>query len=53
MHFSLKLPLIGIGAAARSFLPGVAKRLNTSVTFPEHCEVGNAVGAALIGLAQG
>lgn len=53
MHFALKLPLIGIGAAARCFLPGVAERLQTSVTFPEHCEVGNAIGAALIGLAQG
>ncbi len=51
MHFTLKLPLIGIGAAARCFLPGVAERLRTSVTFPLHCEVGNAVGAALIALA--
>ena len=52
MHFALKLPLIGIGAAARCFLPGVAARLQTTVTFPDHCEVGNAVGAALIGLDQ-
>ena len=50
LHFSLKLPLIGIGAAARCFLPGVAQRLGTTVTFPEHYEVGNAIGAALIGL---
>jgi N-methylhydantoinase A/oxoprolinase/acetone carboxylase beta subunit len=50
VHFSLKLPLIGIGAAARCFLPGVAKRLGTTVSFPEHCEVGNAIGAALIGM---
>ncbi|MEK6202345.1 MAG: hydantoinase/oxoprolinase family protein [Desulfobulbaceae bacterium] len=49
LDFSLKIPLIGIGAAARYLLPGVAKRLGTSVTFPEHCEVGNAVGAALLG----
>ena len=52
MHFALKLPLIGIGAAARCFLPGVAARLQTTVTFPEHCEVGNAIGAALIGRDQ-
>ena len=52
MHFALKLPLIGIGAAARCFLPGVAARLQTTVTFPEYCEVGNAIGAALIGLDQ-
>jgi len=50
LHFTLKLPLIGIGAAARCFLPGVAKRLGTTVSFPEHCEVGNAIGAALIGM---
>ncbi|MBM9538183.1 hydantoinase/oxoprolinase N-terminal domain-containing protein [Desulfobulbus alkaliphilus] len=50
MHFSLKLPLIGIGAAARCFLPGVAQRLGTTVSFPRYCEVGNAVGAAQIGL---
>ena len=52
LEFSLKIPLIGIGAAARYFLPGVAERLGTSVTFPEHCEVGNAVGAALLGKAS-
>ena len=52
VHFSLKLPIIGIGAAARCFLPGVAKRLGTTVVFPEHCEVGNAIGAALIGLDE-
>ncbi|MFH2124443.1 MAG: hydantoinase/oxoprolinase family protein [Pseudomonadota bacterium] len=51
VEFSLKIPLVGIGAASRYFLPGVAKRLATTVTFPEHCEVGNAVGAALLGKA--
>jgi len=50
VQFSLKLPIIGIGAAARCFLPGVAKRLGTTVSFPEYYEVGNAIGAALIGL---
>ncbi len=49
MDFSLKLPIIGIGAAARSFLPEVARRLQTSLTLPDHYEVGNAIGAALIG----
>ncbi len=46
--FSLKIPLIGIGAAARFFLPGVAARLSTTVTFPENYAVGNAIGAAMI-----
>jgi len=48
VSFSLKIPLIGIGAAARYFLPAVASRLATTVSFPQYCEVGNAVGAALI-----
>lgn len=48
MRFTVKLPIIGVGAAARCFLPGVARRLGTTLVFPEHCEVGNAVGAALI-----
>ncbi len=50
LHFSVKIPIIGIGAAARFFLPGVARRLGTTVSFPEHYEVGNAIGAALIGM---
>jgi N-methylhydantoinase A/oxoprolinase/acetone carboxylase beta subunit len=52
VNFSLKLPLIGIGAAARAFLPGVAKRLQTTVSFPELYETGNAIGAALIGMEE-
>lgn len=50
VEFSIKVPLIGVGAAARTLLPRVAERLRTSIGFPENCEVGNAVGAALIGL---
>ncbi len=50
VKFSMKIPLIGIGAAARYFLPRVAERLGTTVEFPEHCEVGNGVGAALLGM---
>jgi N-methylhydantoinase A/oxoprolinase/acetone carboxylase beta subunit len=49
VKFSMKIPLIGIGAAAQYFLPRVAKRLGTTVHFPEYCEVGNGVGAALLG----
>ncbi|MDR3631928.1 MAG: hydantoinase/oxoprolinase family protein [Desulfocapsaceae bacterium] len=48
VDFSLKIPLIGIGAAARFFLPGVAARLATTVSFPENYAVGNAIGAAMI-----
>ena len=49
VKFSMKIPIIGIGAAARYFLPRVADRLGTVVEFPEYCEVGNGVGAALLG----
>lgn len=49
VSFSLKIPLIGIGAAAAYLLPAVAERLGTTVTFPPCGEVGNAIGAAMIG----
>ncbi len=49
VNFSLKIPIIGIGAAARYFLPAVADHLGTTVHFPKHCNVGNGVGAALLG----
>lgn len=52
VRFELKLPIIAIGAAARCFLPNVAARLGTTATFPKHYEVGNAIGAALIGSAE-
>ncbi len=50
LNFSVNIPIIGIGAAAKFFLPGVARRLQTTVSFPEYYEVGNAIGAALIGV---
>lgn len=48
--FSLNLPIIGIGAAARNLLPAVGRRLKTEIFFPDHYEVGNAIGALLIAL---
>jgi hypothetical protein len=50
LNFSVKIPIIGIGSATRFFLPGVAQRLQTTVSFPEHYEVGNVIGAALVGV---
>ncbi len=52
VDFSIKIPLIGVGAAAPCLLPRVAERLRTTVSFPPNCEVGNAIGAAMIGLAE-
>lgn len=48
IDFTIKVPLIGIGAAAQHLLPEVAERLGTSVSFPKNCEVGNAIGAAYL-----
>lgn len=47
---ALKVRIIGVGAAAKFFLPGVAERLRTDILFPDHFEVGNAMGAALIAM---
>lgn len=44
----LKPEIIGIGAGSPFFLPGAAKLLGTTVRFPDHYDVGNAVGAALM-----
>jgi len=44
----LKARIIGIGAAAPFLLPAVAERLGTEVVFPDHYEVGNALGAAVM-----
>ena len=46
----IKPPIIGIGAGSPFLLPEVAKQLGTTVTFPEHFQVGNAVGAAWLGM---
>jgi hypothetical protein len=43
--FTLSMPIIGLEAAAKHILPGVADQLNTRVVFPPNYEVGNALGA--------
>ncbi|BHH85536.1 hydantoinase/oxoprolinase N-terminal domain-containing protein [Desulforhopalus sp. 52FAK] len=50
VDFRIKTPLIGMGAAAPFLLPEVAKSLKTTIFFPDNCEVGNAIGAAMIGM---
>ncbi len=47
-NFSVKIPIIGVGAAASYLLPPVAEKLNTTVVFPENYQVGSAIGAALL-----
>ncbi len=46
-QISLKVPLVGIGAPARAFLPAVALALGTSIILPEHYAVANAVGTVV------
>ena len=43
----LKIPIVGIGAPSRAFLPPVAEALDTSIIFPDHYEVANAVGTVV------
>ena len=44
VDFELGTPLIGIGAPAAAFLPGVASRLNGEFIEVNNYEVGNAIG---------
>ena len=46
-QIQLKVPLVGIGAPARAFLPPVARALHTEILFPPHYEVANAVGTVV------
>lgn len=48
VDFRLAMPLLGLGGPARFLLPAVARRLQTEVLFPDHHEVGNALGAILL-----
>jgi len=43
----MKIPLVGIGAPARAFLPQVAEILKTHLILPDHYEVANAVGTVV------
>jgi len=44
-QISLKIPIIGIGAPAKIFLPQVAEILHTKLIVPDNFQVANAVGA--------
>ncbi len=45
-RFELQMPIIGIGAPIRAWLPEAAQRFHTEAVFPPHNDVANAVGAA-------
>ncbi len=44
--FKVKMPIVGIGAPARAWLPKMAQKIHASLVIPEYAEVANAVGAA-------
>ncbi|MAG14746.1 MAG: hypothetical protein CL874_02540 [Dehalococcoidales bacterium] len=50
--FSLRRPIIGIGAPATTYLRRLAEKLNTKVRIPERAEVANAIGAVVGGIVQ-
>ncbi|MBC8318006.1 MAG: hydantoinase/oxoprolinase family protein [Desulfobulbaceae bacterium] len=52
LRFSIRIPIIGIGAVAQHLLPQVAERLGTEVVFPDHYEVGNALGSVLMAIGN-
>ena len=45
VSFSLRHPIIGIGAPVGAWLPAVADILNTRLILPENSHIGNAIGA--------
>lgn len=45
--FSLKVPIIAIGAPARAFMDPVGRLLGTEVIYPPHYQVANAVGTVV------
>ncbi|MBO6084537.1 MAG: hypothetical protein J6O90_05610, partial [Candidatus Methanomethylophilaceae archaeon] len=40
-----KIPIVAVGAPSRYMMEDLAERLNAVVLFPEHNDVGNAIGA--------
>ncbi len=45
LSIGLSQPLIGLGASAPTYYPGIAQRLGTTAHIPEHADVANAIGA--------
>jgi N-methylhydantoinase A/oxoprolinase/acetone carboxylase beta subunit len=43
----LNLPVIGLGASAKSYYPAVGEALNCEMVLPEHAGVANAIGAVV------
>jgi N-methylhydantoinase A/oxoprolinase/acetone carboxylase beta subunit len=46
------LPVVAVGGPVKVYYTEVARRLGCEIVFPEHCDVANAVGAAIGVVAQ-
>jgi N-methylhydantoinase A/oxoprolinase/acetone carboxylase beta subunit len=47
LGIALDAPLVGLGAAARTYAPPAAELLRARVVLPEHHDVANAIGAVV------
>ncbi len=45
--FSLRLPVVAVGAPVSAYLPATTRQLNTSLVIPDGAEVANAIGAVV------
>jgi N-methylhydantoinase A/oxoprolinase/acetone carboxylase beta subunit len=50
LSIDLTVPLVGLGAAAQTYYPDIARRLGAASFVPDHAEVANAVGAVVGGV---
>jgi N-methylhydantoinase A/oxoprolinase/acetone carboxylase beta subunit len=51
-QFTLRQPLVAVGAPVEAYMPRVSQQLHTELVIPLHAEVGNAVGAVAGGVVQ-
>jgi N-methylhydantoinase A/oxoprolinase/acetone carboxylase beta subunit len=52
VSFTLRRPLVAIGAPVAAYLPAVAELLHTELVIPPHAAVANAIGAVAGGIVQ-
>lgn len=51
-QFTLKQPVIAIGAPVEAYMPRASQQLHTELVIPEHAGVANALGAVVGGVVQ-
>jgi N-methylhydantoinase A/oxoprolinase/acetone carboxylase beta subunit len=48
---ALNVPIVALGASARTYYPSIGQKLGTAALIPEHADVANAIGA-VVGLVR-